>query len=88
MLFRSLPGLREERLEVGAGDEVTIELTLCVAREPADHLVEFGLGATLALDLRDVQRVDAGDAGAVDAVTAQAVSRSSDTTMPGSDTHG
>ena len=81
-------GLGEERLERRAGVEVLLQRGLVVARQPLDHLVELGLRASLALDLRHVVGIDRGDAGREDPMHLCGYSRSSETAMSGSETQG
>src|SRR5699024_94498 len=57
-------GGREKSLQVDAGIDGGAEPRNVMTREPREHLVEFFDGAALALDLRDVQRVDVGERSA------------------------
>ena len=52
----------EEFLEGSLLLELGVEALGCVAGEPADDFVYFGLGSPLLLDLGDVEHVDAGEA--------------------------
>lgn len=58
----------EEGLETGFLRDVTVQAFLGVARQPADDLVDFGLGAALLLGLCDIRRVHAGEAHGVHAL--------------------
>ena len=51
---------REESLEISfLFEKVRLKLGLRVARQPAENLIDLGLGAPLLLRLGDVVRIDA-----------------------------
>lgn len=65
--------LGEEGLEVGLLFDMRIERSLRVARQPADDLVDLGLGPVLLLCLGDVVRIDAGETHGINAVLGHGV---------------
>lgn len=67
--LRIEPGsLAEERLDVALCRQLTGELLLAVARQPANDLIHLGLRAPLPLRLGDVHRIDTGEARGGNAV--------------------
>src|SRR5690606_12621186 len=60
--------LAEEILKAGPLLQLGVQTFLRVAGQPADDLVDRGLGPPLLLRLGDVERIDGGEAHGIDAL--------------------
>src|SRR5690606_33307297 len=58
--------LAKKVAQICLGRDQLLELLLAVTRQPADDLVDLGLGAPLALRLGDIMRIDAREAVLID----------------------
>src|SRR3546814_1244569 len=77
---------RKEILETRALRQLGLERLLAIARQPAENLVDLGLGAPLLLRLGDIMRIHARDADRIDAVLGHAILRQHDS-APRPDRH-
>src|SRR3546814_5807957 len=69
---------RKEILETRALRQLGLERLLAIARQPAENLVDLGLGAPLLLRLGDIMRIHAREAERIDAVLVHAILRQHD----------